>query len=171
MDEFQIICFDVDHKTSKSFDRFSLLEQIIRHAATAIRIDTATTIARVIEREMMDSTGIGHGVAWPHAVEQPYTKNILMLVKVPSGIDWESLDSQPAVLIMLILYAAHQEAMYSIQPKTLSCLSRVVAYFVREKNWDFKDVPLNDVFEKVKTFLELRGLVVVEHQQIETLII
>ena len=53
-------------------------------------------------REAMSTTGIGDGVAIPHA-KSAYVKFPTVIVgKSSKGIDWESLDDEPVNLVFLI---------------------------------------------------------------------
>jgi PTS system nitrogen regulatory IIA component len=57
----------------------------------------------LIEREHLGSTGIGDGVAIPHgklsSVEQP----IVSFGRSKKGLDFDSMDGQPAYLFFLLL--------------------------------------------------------------------
>lgn len=57
----------------------------------------------LIGRERLGSTGLGHGVALPHsrlcAIEQP----VAAFVSLESGVDYESIDSEPVDLVLGLL--------------------------------------------------------------------
>lgn len=52
-------------------------------------------LAGLTERENVMSTGIGHGIAIPHARLQGAKDLKLALVRYPAGIDFEALDNKP----------------------------------------------------------------------------
>jgi len=54
-----------------------------------------TVLAGLTERENVMSTGIGHGIAIPHARLAGAGELKLALVRYPSGIDFEALDGKP----------------------------------------------------------------------------
>lgn len=52
-------------------------------------------LAGLAERERVMSTGIGHGIAIPHARLEDAPALKLALVRYPAGIDFEALDGKP----------------------------------------------------------------------------
>ena len=56
----------------------------------------------VLEREKEGTTGIGEGIAIPHGKTDAVSKPGLAAMVVPNGVDFDSLDEQPAKLIFLI---------------------------------------------------------------------
>ena len=56
----------------------------------------------VLEREKEGTTGIGEGIAIPHGKTDAVSKPGLAAMVVPNGVEFDSLDGQPAKLIFLI---------------------------------------------------------------------
>ena len=56
----------------------------------------------VLEREKEGTTGIGEGIAIPHGKTNAVSKPGLAAMVVPNGVEFNSLDGQPAKLIFLI---------------------------------------------------------------------
>lgn len=57
----------------------------------------------IMEREALGSTGIGLGIGIPHA-KSKYAKNLIAAFGVsPRGIDFDSLDGEPAYIFFLLL--------------------------------------------------------------------
>ena len=56
----------------------------------------------VLEREKEGTTGIGEGIAIPHGKTDAVSKPGLSAMVVPNGVEFDSLDGQPAKLIFLI---------------------------------------------------------------------
>ena len=56
----------------------------------------------VMEREKEGTTGIGEGIAIPHGKTEAVSKPGLSAMVIPNGVDFDSLDGQPAKLIFLI---------------------------------------------------------------------
>ena len=56
----------------------------------------------VMEREKEGTTGIGEGIAIPHGKTDAVSKPGLAAMVVPNGVNFDSLDGQPAKLIFLI---------------------------------------------------------------------
>ena len=57
----------------------------------------------LLEREAAQSTGIGGGVAIPHAVYAQLSSTIIELATSKRGIDFKSLDEQPVHTLFLLL--------------------------------------------------------------------
>lgn len=58
---------------------------------------------RLIERERLGSTGLGHGVALPHARIGDKDETIGAFIKLDQGVDFDSPDGQPADLLFALL--------------------------------------------------------------------
>mgnify|MGYP004624030803 FL=1 len=56
----------------------------------------------ILAREALTSTGIGEGIAIPHAQVAAVKAPGLAAMTVPNGVDYESLDGQPAHLFFMI---------------------------------------------------------------------
>jgi nitrogen PTS system EIIA component len=69
----------------------------------------------------LGSTGVGNGVALPHArvpnVERPFG----LLARLKQAIDFESVDDQPVDIVFLLLIT---EAADSAQFDALACIAR-----------------------------------------------
>lgn len=64
--------------------------------------DVAAYRRGVLAREEEGTTGIGEGVAIPHAKTDAVREPGLSVMVVPEGVDFDSLDGQPAYLLFLI---------------------------------------------------------------------
>ncbi|NJP39277.1 PTS fructose transporter subunit IIABC [Alkalicoccus luteus] len=64
--------------------------------------DPASFKAAIHERESQSSTGIGEGVAIPHAKTKAVTRPAIVFGRSKTGIDYDSLDAQPAHLFFMI---------------------------------------------------------------------
>jgi PTS system nitrogen regulatory IIA component len=58
---------------------------------------------RLLERERLVTTGIGHGVAIPHATVEGLPETVCVVVQTPQGVDFEALDAAPVVVTFLLL--------------------------------------------------------------------
>ncbi len=95
-----------------SFLRMHQLQANSRHEALEELVDFAHRegkilhkeefLQAVLEREKIVSTGIGLGVALPHA-KLPNVEDFFIVLGIAShGIEWESLDDIPVKLVFLI---------------------------------------------------------------------
>jgi len=65
--------------------------------------DLDSVVAAVKSREASISTGLGEGVAVPHAKVETVSQPILAIGISEEGIEWKSVDDRPAHLIILII--------------------------------------------------------------------
>jgi len=56
----------------------------------------------LIEREKIVSTGIGMGVAIPHAKLKTFSEFFISIAILQKGSDWNALDSAPARIIFMV---------------------------------------------------------------------
>jgi nitrogen PTS system EIIA component len=74
--------------------------------------NVAVALDQVVARETTESTGIGHGIAVPHA-RVPGMKNLSCAVgRVSAGMDFMAVDRKPVHLIFLICYPPSQQTTY-----------------------------------------------------------
>lgn len=85
--------------------------------------DKALYREKVLEREAEGSTGIGEGIAIPHAKTEAVKAPGLASMIVRGGVDYESLDDEPAYLFFLIAAPAGGE---NVHLEVLSRLSRML---------------------------------------------
>lgn len=85
--------------------------------------DKALYKERVLAREQEGSTGIGEGIAIPHAKTEAVNEPGLASMIVRDGVDYESLDDEPAHLFFLIAAPAGGA---NVHLEVLSRLSRML---------------------------------------------
>lgn len=92
--------------------------------AKANRIqDKEGVVSAVMSRETTITTGIGEGVAVPHAKIESVSKPIMAIGVTEKGIDWQSVDNRPAHLIILII-SPNKDA--GTQLRLLASISRLI---------------------------------------------
>ncbi len=65
--------------------------------------DTKTVVSDILERERLMSTGVGSGVAIPHAQSKGALKLAMAFGRTSGDIDFKSLDGKPVGLFFLIV--------------------------------------------------------------------
>ncbi len=80
-------------------------------------------IAVLEEREKLGSTGIGDGVAIPHGKLAGIPELKLVFGRSKGGVDFESMDGQPAYLFFLLI--APEESV-GVHLKTLARISKLL---------------------------------------------
>jgi len=94
-------------------------------------LDTGSLIRVLLERERLGSTGIGDGVAIPHGKFRGVTHPIISFGRSLKGLDFESMDGQPAFLFFLLV-APENSA--SVHLKALAKIAKIL------KNGSFRKV-------------------------------
>nr|WP_315034710.1 fructose-specific PTS transporter subunit EIIC [uncultured Lachnoanaerobaculum sp.] len=61
----------------------------------------------LLGREELSTTGVGDGIAIPHAKASCFEKAMIIYAKSDEGVEWESFDSQPAKHIFMICAPAN----------------------------------------------------------------
>ncbi len=94
-------CIELDVPAA---DKADLIRAMARKLGeTGVVTDSEAVARSLLERERVMSTGIGGGVAIPHA-QNPAVKTLAVsLVRPKDGIDFESLDEKPVRLIFMIV--------------------------------------------------------------------
>ncbi|HOV38557.1 MAG TPA: PTS sugar transporter subunit IIA [Spirochaetales bacterium] len=84
-------------------DKSSILESLIEAAYQAGKIRNKHQFAEAIAtRELIVSTGIGLGVAVPHAKLKTLDQFFIALGILRKGVEWESIDGEPVRLVFLV---------------------------------------------------------------------
>jgi nitrogen PTS system EIIA component len=72
-------------------------------ANAAYGLPQAAVIEALIEREGLGPTGVGHGVALPHARLADITEIRGLFIRLEKPLDFDSIDRQPVDLIFALL--------------------------------------------------------------------
>jgi PTS system nitrogen regulatory IIA component len=64
---------------------------------------SSSLYAKIIERENIQTTGLGNGIAFPHARIEKFKDLALAIGVSKKGIDWESFDRKPCNIICLMI--------------------------------------------------------------------
>jgi fructose-specific phosphotransferase system IIA component len=86
-------------------------------------IDTEEFFTAILKRENLESTGIGSGVAIPHARTKGVKNIVLAFGRSSNGVDFSSLDGKSSHLIFLIAAPEEKKSEYII---TLARLSKIL---------------------------------------------
>ena len=84
-------------------DKTRLLQQLSSQAAAKVGLSANEVCTQIIKREELGSTGVGNGVALPHARLQGLTTPFGLFARLRHGIDFEAIDSQPVNIVFLLL--------------------------------------------------------------------
>jgi PTS system fructose-specific IIC component len=78
---------------------------------------------KILDREAQSSTGIGGGIAMPHAKTKAVNQATVVFAKSTAGVDYASLDEAPAHLFFMI---AAPDGAGNMHLRTLAALSRLL---------------------------------------------
>lgn len=111
--------------------RDEALEQLVdRILETGLLKDKETFYRAIIEREKIVSTGIGMGVAIPHAKLAGYDHFFIAIAVLQKPVDWNALDGAPVRLIFMIGGPDDKQTEYL---QILSLLTRAIKDEERRK--------------------------------------
>jgi PTS system fructose-specific IIA component len=68
--------------------------------------DAAVVVEGLTKREQQGTTGLMDGIAIPHAKSEAITSPALVIVRLQSAVDWESLDGKPITMAISLLIPA-----------------------------------------------------------------
>ncbi len=111
---------------TKSKTRWELVKEMLDLAIKNKEVDgedRETLIKSLIDREKSMSTGIGKNVAIPHCTTAMVEEIVLILATCEDGIDFESIDSQPVNIIVLLLVPKKKLKQHI---KTLANVARIM---------------------------------------------
>lgn len=91
-------------------DKASLLDELARRAALALKVDEGRIKASLQARELLGSTGVGQGVAIPHARIEGLKQPFGMFARIEPAIAFDAIDSLPVDLVFLLLTPAQGTA-------------------------------------------------------------
>jgi len=92
-------------------------------ASAAPDLGPEAVFERLLERERLGSTGLGHGVALPHARMEQITEAVGAFAQLRRGVDFAAIDEGPVDLVFALLVPEEANEMH------LQLLSRLAAMF------------------------------------------
>ncbi|MBR0651223.1 PTS transporter subunit EIIA [Roseomonas terrae] len=82
----------------------AVLKLLAEEAARRLGRDEAEILAALTDREALGSTGLGRGIALPHARLPGDQPPLVLFVRLQRPIDWEARDDEPVDLVILVLW-------------------------------------------------------------------
>jgi len=87
----------------KATSKKQALQELAKHAAGLTGLAERRIFDVLLERERLGSTGVGHGVAIPHARMAELDRLFGLFARLEAPIDFDAVDEQPVDLIFLLL--------------------------------------------------------------------
>lgn len=107
----------------RASDKGRLLRELSALAASELGLDPNDVAEQIDKREELGSTGVGNGVAPPHArlngLESPFG----LLARLHQKLDFDAIDGQPVDIVFLLLLPGAGDG-----PKgnALACIARAL---------------------------------------------
>jgi PTS system nitrogen regulatory IIA component len=90
-------------------DKQKLLQVLARKAGSVVDVIPDHLLAELRKREELGSTGVGGGVALPHARLHQVSKPIGMLLRLRKPIAFDAVDGEPVDIVFLLLLPENPE--------------------------------------------------------------
>jgi nitrogen PTS system EIIA component len=95
---------DLVLETIEATDKFGVIREFCRLLKSTGRIENEDEVVRLLlERESLGSTGIGDGVAIPHAKLHLLPEMLVAFGRSSKGVDFHSHDEKPVHLFFLLI--------------------------------------------------------------------
>jgi PTS system nitrogen regulatory IIA component len=121
----------IRHNDSQpSFDKAGVVRVLAELLATGAHVDGGEVERVLVEREQLQSTGIGEGVAIPHGALAQLENQFASLLIVPEGVDFAAIDGQ---LVQILFAVIGPKRATGEHLKTLARVSRLL------RNKSFRD--------------------------------
>jgi PTS system nitrogen regulatory IIA component len=106
---------------TRALDKVQLLKELSRRAAANLHVSTGHIAEALLRREKLGSTGMGGGVAIPHARVRDLKKPFGMLARLTQPIDFDAIDERPVDIVFMLLAPAAPDG----DPlNALACIAR-----------------------------------------------
>ncbi len=102
-------------------NKAQLLQELSRRAAKALGLEVQAILDPLTAREALGSTGVGQGVAVPHAKVPGLQRFFALFARVDKPLNFDAVDGQPVDLVLLLLIPADAD---SDHLAALACVAR-----------------------------------------------
>lgn len=103
MELIELLDLDRVKNNIEASSKKSLLQDLSYLLAKSSDIPDAEIFALVMERERLGSTGVGHGVAIPHARIPGLDKIVGCFASLTNPVDFDSIDDEPVDLVFMMV--------------------------------------------------------------------
>jgi PTS system nitrogen regulatory IIA component len=84
-------------------DKPTLLQELARRAADSVNVPAEAILLELNKREQLGSTGMGDGIAIPHARFAAMKTPFGIFARLKPAIDFDAVDGKPVDLVFLLL--------------------------------------------------------------------
>lgn len=105
----------------RTANKATLLDDLARRAANALELDLEAVRMALGKREGLGSTGVGDGIALPHARLETVRRPFGCLLRLRDAVDFDAIDERPVDLVFLLLLPTDAQGS---QLNALACVAR-----------------------------------------------
>jgi PTS system nitrogen regulatory IIA component len=87
----------------KASSKKQALQELAQHAAEISGLDERVIFDALLERERLGTTGVGLGIAIPHAKLAQIDRLYALFARLDQPVDFDAVDEQPVDLMFLLL--------------------------------------------------------------------
>jgi PTS system nitrogen regulatory IIA component len=84
-------------------DKSAALQALARLLAPAVEAPEPRVLQLLVEREQLQSTGIGEGVAIPHASAEDAPRQAAAVLLCPKGLAFDAIDGAPVTIVFGVI--------------------------------------------------------------------
>jgi nitrogen PTS system EIIA component len=110
----------------KAVDKQAVLQEITEHlvkSSPQLELDSTVVLTALLERERQGSTGVGQGVAIPHARIPHLPQLVSVFARSRAGVGFDAIDQQMVNIFFLLLVP---ETAAGVHLKALSRIARLL---------------------------------------------
>lgn len=94
----------------RAASKHQLLLEMSRKAARSLGLPSEEMCAELEKREQLGSTGMGGGVAIPHARIPNLERSLAVVARLKTPVNFDAIDGKPVDLVVMLLMPAPQGA-------------------------------------------------------------
>jgi len=122
------ICSECSIPDLTETNREDALRRIVHAVAEKGLVrDEREVFAKLMERENIQSTAVGNGVAIPHCFTDDIHDLIIIVARSRRGLEFDSFDGKPTQVVFLLI-GNHRE--YSLHLKALARIAKLIKSMV-----------------------------------------
>ena len=123
MEIAEILSPQAEFHRLKATNKKKLIAELAACAGTVAGLDEGKVFESLWEREKLNSTGVGHGIAIPHARLGKLEKIVGIFTQLENAVDFDAVDDAPVDLLFVLLTPADAGADHL---KALARVSRLM---------------------------------------------
>lgn len=102
-EHMRVDCIELDMKSTSKQEVFDTLTSGLLTAGLLDDAGVKLLVKKLEERESLSTTGVGEGIAIPHASLEGFSRTLIPMGIVPDGVDFASVDGKKAKVIFMIV--------------------------------------------------------------------